>query len=128
MPREFSVVVSINAAGARRGAGQFKAGADTVTRSSRRMDRQLVSSKRKVTALITTIGRFRGVATLAFAGFLGVGGLGSVIRTLSQFETAMSSVRALVSAQGPQSIDHRLASKTRTENPSSRKARNSGTT
>ena len=104
MAREFSVIVGINAARARSGAREFKAGADTVTRSTRQMDRQLRQSTRRATALITTIGRFRGVATLAFSGFLGVGGLTSVVRTLSQFQTEISRVTALISAQNPRSL------------------------
>jgi len=96
MPREFSVVVSINAAGARVGASKFKAGATTVGRSATRMGRQVATSNKRVTALITTIGRFRGVATLAFAGFLGVGGLGAIVKTIAQFEQGMKRVEALL--------------------------------
>ena len=96
MAREFSIIVSINADGARRGGRQFKQGADQVRRSSEQMRRGMNRTRRSATALITTIGRMRGVATLAFAGFLGVGGLGSIIRTLSQFSTALSKIEALL--------------------------------
>ncbi len=96
MPREFSVIVGIDASRARKGGRQFKAGADQVVRSSRRMAVGMRSANKSAIALITTIGRIRGVATLAFAGFLGVGGIASVIRTLSQFETALSKVEALL--------------------------------
>lgn len=68
------------------------------------MDRGLRQANRRAVAMITTLGRLRGVATVVFSGFLGVGGITSVIRTLSQFETAMSSVSALVSAQNPRSL------------------------
>lgn len=99
MAREFSVIVGIDAGRARRGAREFKAGADQVVRSSKRMERGLAGANRRAVAVITTLGRLRGVATLAFSGFLGVGGITSVIRTLTQFGTAISAVTALVSAQ-----------------------------
>ena len=104
MAREFSVLVSIDARGARRGAREFNAAAGTVSRGAGRMDRGLRQANRRAVAMITTLGRLRGVATVVFSGFLGVGGITSVIRTLSQFETAMSSVSALVSAQNPRSL------------------------
>jgi TP901 family phage tail tape measure protein len=104
MAREFSVVVGINANKAVAGARVFKTSADKVNRSNRQMQTSTRNTNRRMTALITTMGRFRGVASVMFAGFLGVGGISSVIRTLSQFETAMASVAALVSAQNPRSL------------------------
>lgn len=104
MAREFSVIVGIDAGRARRGAREFRAGANSVVRDSKRMSRGMQSANRRAVAMITTLGRLRGVATLAFSGFLGVGGITSVIRTISQFETAISSVTALVSAQNPRSL------------------------
>ena len=104
MAREFSVIVGIQAGPARRGAREFKAASDTVVRGSNRMNRSLKATNRRAVALITTIGRIRGVATLAFSGFLGVGGLTAVTRTLSQFQTEISRVTALVSAQNPNSL------------------------
>jgi len=104
MAREFSVIVSIDAKRAVAGGRTFKQGADQVARSSAKMRRGMDRSRRSATALITTIGRMRGVATLAFAGFLGVGGLSAVVRTLSQFQTSISAVTALISAQNPRSL------------------------
>jgi TP901 family phage tail tape measure protein len=104
MAREFSVIVGIDAGRARRGAREFNAAANQVSRGSRKMERGLKSANRRAIALITTLGRIRGVATLAFSGFLGVGGIGAVIRAFSQFETAVSSVGALISAQNPRSL------------------------
>jgi TP901 family phage tail tape measure protein len=46
--------------------------------------------------MITTLGRLRGVASLAFAGFLGVGGIGAVVKTIAQFEAGMKRVEALL--------------------------------
>ena len=104
MAREFSVIVGIDAGKARRGAREFKAASNTVTRGSQRMERGLRSANRRAVAMITTLGRLRGVATVVFSGFLGVGGVTTVIRTLSQFETAISSVASLISAQNPKSL------------------------
>ena len=104
MAREFSVVVGINATKAIVGGRQFKTGADQVNRSNRGMQRSTATTTKRMTAMITTMGRFRGVASLMFAGFLGVGGIGAVIRTLSTFQTSMSAVTALVSAQNPRSL------------------------
>lgn len=109
MAREFSVIVGIDAGRARRGAREFRAASNTVTRGSRQMDRSLKGANRRAVALITTLGRLRGVATVAFSGFLGVGGITTVIRTLSQFQTEMSRVTALVSAQSPTSLQGAMA-------------------
>lgn len=109
MAREFSVIVGIDAGRARRGAREFKAASDSVTRGSRKMDQGLKGANRRAVALITTLGRLRGVATVAFSGFLGVGGISTVIRTLSQFQTEMSRVTALVSAQSPTSLQGAMA-------------------
>lgn len=110
--REFSVVVGINATKAVVGAGQFKQGADKVNRSNRAMQRSTARTTKRMTAMITTMGRFRGVASLMFAGFLGVGGIGAVIRTISQFETKISQVTALISAQNPRSLGGAMAALT----------------
>jgi hypothetical protein len=71
MAREFSVVVGINASRAIAGGRQFKTGADQVNRSNRAMQRSTAGTTRRMTAMITTMGRVRGVASLMFAGFLG---------------------------------------------------------
>ena len=83
MAREFSVIVSINAAKAAVGARQFNVAANTVVRGSAKMTTGLKAANASSLKLITTIGRIRGVATLAFAGFLGVGGIGAIVRTLT---------------------------------------------
>lgn len=112
MAREFSVVVGINATKAVAGGRMFKAGADQVNRSNRGMQRSTARTTKRMTAMITTMGRFRGVASLMFAGFLGVGGIGSVIKTISQFETKISQVTALISAQSPRSLGGAMAALT----------------
>jgi len=109
MAREFSVVVGINATRAVAGGRQFKAGADQVNRSNRTMQASTARTTRRMTAMITTMGRFRGVASLMFAGFLGVGGISSVVRTLATFQTSISAVTALVSAQNPRSLSASMA-------------------
>ena len=96
MAREFSVVVGINATRAIAGGRQFKAGADQVNRSNAGMQRSTSRTTKRMTAMITTMGRVRGVASLMFAGFLGVGGISAVIRTLTQFTGALSKVEALL--------------------------------
>ena len=113
MVREFSVVVGIDAGRARTGAREFKAGADQVSRSSRKMDRSLRSTNRRAVALITTIGRLRGVATLAFSGFLGVGGLTAVTRTITQFQTEISRVNALLGDRGTTGVMNVLTERAR---------------
>jgi TP901 family phage tail tape measure protein len=100
MAREFSVVVGINATKAIAGGRQFKAGADQVNRSNRLMQASTARTTKRMTAMITTMGRVRGVASLMFAGFLGVGGIGAVIRTLTQFTGALSKVEALLGDRG----------------------------
>lgn len=112
MAREFSVVVGINATRAVVGGRQFKTGADQVNRSNRGMQRSTAATTKRMTAMITTMGRFRGVASLMFAGFLGVGGIGSVIRTISSFQTKISQVTALIDAQNPRSLGGAMAALT----------------
>lgn len=104
MAREFSVVVGINATKAQVGARQFKAAAGVVNRSNNTMVASTKRANKGFLSMITVLGRIRGVATLAFAGFLGVGGLSSVVRTISQFQTSISQVTALISAQNPRSL------------------------
>ena len=113
MAREFSVVVGINASRAIAGGRQFKAGADQVNRSNRGMQRSTAATTRRMTAMITTMGRVRGVASLMFAGFLGVGGISSVVRTITQFSTAMSKVNALLGDRGTTQIMRVLTNKAR---------------
>ena len=113
MAREFSVVVGINATKAVAGARTFKAGADQVVRSNRRMQVATASSTRRMTAMITTMGRFRGVASLMFAGFLGVGGISAVVRTLATFEAKMAQVNALLGDRGSTQIMRVLTERAR---------------
>jgi TP901 family phage tail tape measure protein len=113
MAREFSVVVGINATKAQIGARQFKTAAGVVNRSNTKMQTSTARTTRKMTAMITTMGRFRGVASLMFAGFLGVGGIASVVRTISQFQTAMSSVNAIMGSRGTTGIMAALTEKAR---------------
>ena len=96
MAREFSVVVGINATKAQVGARQFKAASTTVNRANTTMQVSTARTTKRMTAMITTLGRFRGVATLAFAGLLGVGGISSVVKTLATFEASMKRVEALL--------------------------------
>lgn len=96
MAREFSVVVGINATRATVGARQFKAASGTVVRANNSITASAARARKSSLALITTLGRIRGVATLAFAGFLGVGGLGAIVRTIGDFEAGMKRVEALL--------------------------------
>ena len=113
MAREFSVVVGINATKAIAGGRQFKAGADQVNRSNRSMQRSTATTTKRLTSMITVMGRFRGVASLMFAGFLGVGGISAVVRTISGFETAMSRVNALLGERGTTGVMSALTAKAR---------------
>ena len=100
MAREFSVVVGINATRAAVGARQFQAASTRVTAGATKMAVSTNRANKSMLAFITTLGRVRGVATLAFAGFLGVGGLGAVVKTITQFTTALSKVEALLGPRG----------------------------
>ena len=86
MAREFSVVVGINATKAQVGARQFKAASTTVNRANTTMQVSTARTTKRMTAMITTLGRFRGVATLAFAGLLGVGGIDIRLNYLEKFQ------------------------------------------
>lgn len=96
MPREFSILVGINAGPAKRGGREFKRASDTVVRSSNRMTRGINRTQKRMTAMITTIGRLRGFLTIFATGFLGAGGIFTVIRTLGTFEASMKRVEALL--------------------------------
>jgi len=113
MAREFSVVVGINATKAIAGGRQFKAGADQVNRSNRGMQRSTAKTTKRMTAMITTMGRMRGVVSLMFAGFLGVGGISAVVRTLATFEKSMSNVEALLGDRGVGGAMSALSNKAR---------------